>query len=269
MIIVPNTTKILSMNKEWVEYALLLIFLTASLALAIASYYQISVLFFILGLFLLIVWKRGARSGIKSAATQISFANRIIAGYEAGVPLITILKGFAEQKYGFSSELAIGLKRYCAGEPPSSSFSALRQLGHRDLNLAIDILEDCLQNGTDPVNRLKRVVGRMEQTKASSLRVLGQMNNAIYINKLGSALFFPLFCGMGIQMLLASPTGPSMQGAADQIAILLTGFIIISNYICNALTDPRFTEGFAWFMGLSSIGVLVFRLSSVLALNFV
>jgi hypothetical protein len=240
-----------------------------SIVLTINSNYQAAIVSLVLGVLLSVVWKWGTVSETRSVASQISFIKRVIAGYELGIPLVTTLAELSRERYWFANALSIGLKRYLTGQPPKSSFNEVKMFGYEDLNAAMDIIEDSLQNGTDPTQRLRRVASRMEQRRASGLRILGQLNNAIYINKLGSAFFFPLFCGMSIQMLLASPTGASTPTVVGGITILLIGFIIISNYISNVFVDPKFSEGVVWFIGLSSVGVLVFKISSALALGFV
>jgi len=250
-------------------YPFALAFLAVSIVTAFLSDYALSMVSLAAGLCAFVLWKHSTSANKPRASVNINLIDKLLQCQSSGRPITVALAEAAEENTPFSKELARGLRMYAGGIRAERAFSGVRAL-NEELSDIFDVLEDALERGADPAPPLNRIRARVEQRQSVRLRTQAQFSNASYINKLGSSVFFPLFCGMGMQILISSvQPGSSVADSANSIAIVLAGFIIISNYISSVLPEGKLKEGAAGFLALSSLGITVFRVSAILALNFI
>ncbi len=167
--------------------------------------------------------------------------------------------------YLFSNSLRRALKRYQETSDAETSFKALDEFHSAFLSEAALLIAKGLHTGKDVSSQLNDLVERLEERQRTTLKVVGIASNAFSINRIGSAVFFPLFAGIGINIIGFAGTMGGNSIDTTGITAIMLGYIAISNFI-NARYDgktvSRITENFAMY---SSIGVILFRLSSVLA----
>ncbi len=186
--------------------------------------------------------------------------------YRESGNLLLALKDVSSSRYAFSEELDRAIGMYSAGNDPSAfdCFGRRSELTREFAN----IVANGLGTGENVAAHLDGLLDRVRSMQERLGKGIGIVSNTVSVNGMGSALFFPLFAGVSIDIIKfagALSTQQQAGGITSELIVMFVSYILVSNYI-NVRFGPRLLSSLqpSRLLTMIAIGLVAFRLSALL-----
>ena len=176
------------------------------------------------------------------------------------------LKGVSPSGYAFSGELNRAINAFSVGHDPAA-FEGFDRYSGLTREFA-NILEKGLSTGENVTAHLDELLGRVRSVQERLGKGIGIVSNTVSVNGMGSALFFPLFAGVSIDIIKfagALATQQQSGSITTELIAMFVSYILISNYI-NARFGPRQLSSpqLSMVLATAAMGLVAFRLAALL-----
>ena len=191
----------------------------------------------------------------------------LIRQYTESGNLLLSLKNVSSGKYAFSADLNGAISLYNAGKGTGLAFGKLRT--HPSLTGEFsNIVEKGLDSGENVGAQLAELLSRVKTKRKRIDKGIGMVSNTTSVNSMGTALFFPLFAGVSLDIIKFAGyvTTPQNSGMVNGLILMFISYILVSNYVTTAF-GPRSVSGAppsSRFLSMSAVGIIAFRIASLL-----
>ena len=200
----------------------------------------------------------------------LMFVEVLLSEYRTGHPLVQTIEDSAAIASSASKKAENALKAYRCGITAEAAFSRINTGNNAFMQELFSILASGLDSGADITQMLEDLLERLRTEMEKKTSISAKIGNNMFISRSGSALFFPAFSGIAINIISFSYSINPQLGTqfASALAIILLGYILATN-----ITLSRFSAGGTARKIINAalycaIAAAVFQLSSYLTLNF-
>lgn len=199
----------------------------------------------------------------------LRFVNNILSNYSCSASTVSIVQKSLNSEFSFYKAMKRAIAEYHLSSDAPRAFSRLASTRSYILSAATAAIVDRLEYGTAlkaPLAELKRhALRRKRNTTQGVVASAG----ALSIARLGSMLFFPLFAGISINILLLTSEmqGVSAQGVSA-LVLVFAFYILYTNFLnfkysLKESVESRIRK--ALFSGAAAM--VAFRLAMLLSVS--
>ncbi|MCL5100316.1 MAG: hypothetical protein M1158_04365 [Candidatus Marsarchaeota archaeon] len=205
-----------------------------------------------------------ARASADSMA--LGLARRLAERLRRGKPLLGSLERSmvpGERRY---DGLRAALFRY-KGSGDASAIASLDAMGSDKLRRLFELMARLLPSSASPLNPIEALASDLEHEESYRMRGIGLASNYSSVLRMGTAVFFPLFAGISMNVMAfahASLGGTSINPA--QLFAIFTAYAVLANYAGTMRGPGKITARAASTAFFGAVAVIVMRVVSTLSL---
>ena len=213
----------------------------------------------------LLLYRSSGSGASRREIESMQFVGNIIDNYTEQTSTLKLIEMSLSNELWFRKDMEEAVSRYRMHGDAGSAFSKLLSSDTTALREATAAIVQGLDSGTGMLGPLKEIKRRIGAERRYALKAMGGTLNADSVSRLGSALFFPAFAGISLQIVRFTDAGQGFSSAKAWVLMATFAFYIISANMINF----RYSRGpmIAEKSALScAIGIIVFKASSMLSI---
>ncbi|MEM3841622.1 MAG: hypothetical protein QXN59_02940 [Candidatus Micrarchaeaceae archaeon] len=242
---------------------------TVFLSAAASAFVLFSVFYYSIPMFAFsaIAYMKNLRTNHRKREEDIiEFVERFL-NLSGSLPLLSRVASANLKRFWFSSALEAAVQKCYLSVRPLESFSVLSNSEDNNVAEVFSLIASSIESGSDSTKELHAMLGRIKPSVMSKLQILPKVQSAHSICAISSAVFFPIFAGIGTTII--SFTG-SMLGSASIAsfsAVAFISYIFASIFLYSMANAPEASASKVSVM--LAAAMLVFRASSMLSAQYV
>lgn len=180
-------------------------------------------------------WLTSRQKRQRHAATvdseTLALAEAILERIDAGMPLANAIGSGIDAACPFGEDVRAALLRY-RQSGGATAFRSMDAGGSARLPKLASILASALKSGADASPMLASLCEDFRREDSYRLRSLGSTGNYVTVMRMGTAVFFPMFAGVSINIIgFAHSSITGAASASMQLVGVFAAYSVAANYV--------------------------------------
>ena len=215
-------------------------------------------------------WNAGREYSRKSRAAAdamaLSLAERLAERLRHGEPLLAALERSIRPGMVQHDMLCTALFRY-KSSGDASAIERLDPMGSERLRRLFELIASSLAGSENPLNALEELAGELRREESYRMKSIGLMSNYSSVLRLGTAVFFPLFAGISMNVIaFAHASVGGTYASSAQLFAAFAAYAVLANYAGTPRGQGSAVSRAASAAFFGAIAITVMRVASTLSL---